>query len=204
MGEGEVRGSEESGPTKETVQTLDEERCIKTLTLLEDCFTNPKFLAEVSDFIAKHALSFDTREEDHPIQWMILWKEYKDLIERGLEGLVSQESITPEELESFCEYIADEEPHALVSVDYLLASVDYSSFVELLLEHKEMFTAEAKAYVPEGRGSPIILADNPERTNGDELESDHVATTCAEASGSSSTSRGPPEPEQPISIAAAC
>merc|ERR1712118_655453 len=63
----------------------DTERCIRVLGIMEEECTDPAFLTKISDFASKHATSFDDREEDHPIQWMASWNEYRELVERCLE-----------------------------------------------------------------------------------------------------------------------
>lgn len=126
----------------------DTERCIRVLGIMEEECTDPAFLTKISDFASKHATSFDDREEDHPIQWMASWNEYRELVERCLEEVMRREGISPEELASFCEYIAEEDPQALVCVDYLLASVDYLAFVQLMLDHKQLLTSSPSPCTP--------------------------------------------------------
>lgn len=128
---------------------LDQDRCIHVLGLVEEACTDPGFLTEISDFAAKHASRFDDREDDHPIPWTISWNEYRELVEHRLERLMEKERISSAELASFCEYVADAEPHALVCVDYLLACVDYLGFVQLMLDHKKLLTSSATPIAPD-------------------------------------------------------
>jgi hypothetical protein len=75
-----------------------------------------------------------------------IFKEYKKLVDGKIQGkksyenefieFLTEENVSAERLFEICARIYEEDPTYLSGIDYLIASSEYSQFVQLMLEYK--------------------------------------------------------------------
>ncbi|KXZ44085.1 hypothetical protein GPECTOR_74g699 [Gonium pectorale] len=65
-----------------------------------------------------------------------IFKEYTQMVERQLEEFIRAEGLTVKDVCAACAAAQDSESHLhLASIDYLVASSEYESFMQLAYDH---------------------------------------------------------------------
>ncbi|GLC43381.1 hypothetical protein PLESTF_000427400 [Pleodorina starrii] len=108
------------------------------LQKLEDFFCSPKFTCAIGDFMGENAdkLAFVPLEQEQPLQNYDTFKAYASLVERQLEEFILSEGLTTKAVCDACTAAQNAESHShLAAIDYLVASTDYESFMQLAYEH---------------------------------------------------------------------
>ncbi|GIL43920.1 hypothetical protein Vafri_1502 [Volvox africanus] len=108
------------------------------LQKLEDFFCSPKFTCAIGEFMGENAakLAFVPFEEEQPLQNYDIFKSYASIVERQLEEFIHSEGLTVKDVCDACTVAQNAESHThLAAIDYLVASTDYESFMQLAYEH---------------------------------------------------------------------
>ncbi|EFJ43463.1 hypothetical protein VOLCADRAFT_106791 [Volvox carteri f. nagariensis] len=81
-------------------------------------------------------LEFVPLEEEQPLQNFDIFKLYATLVERQLEDFILSEGLTVKDVCDACTTAQNAESHThLAAIDYLVASTDYESFMQLAYDH---------------------------------------------------------------------
>lgn len=121
------------------------EKSIKIVSLLEDYTSNPNFTDKINDFLSKNCKSIDeikSESDSHTIKNHNIFKEYISLIERELEDFLKISKLNEEEVFESCLIMKDYDENYLVCLDYILASVEYEDFYNLIIDYKNIVNYE--------------------------------------------------------------
>lgn len=109
------------------------------LQKIEEFFCSPKFTSAIGDFLSTNTseLEFKPIDEEQPLKNFDIFKQYTTLIEQQLEEFIRSEGLT---VKSVCEACASaQETHShMAAIDYLVASTEYESFMQLAYDHFSM------------------------------------------------------------------
>jgi len=113
------------------------------LSRLEDFIESDAFNSVVRQFAAEHAHKFKpvTANEEHPLHYHELYRQYEALLETSLEAFLVEHGATVAQLVE-CVRGAQSRSEPLACVDLLLATSDYAAFLELMLDYKFDLIAE--------------------------------------------------------------
>ncbi|PNG99578.1 hypothetical protein TSOC_014640, partial [Tetrabaena socialis] len=121
-----------------------------------DFFCSPKFTCAIGDFMGERAdtLDFVPLTEEQPLGNFEIFKQYTELVERQLEEFIRSEGLTVKDVCDACMAAQSSESHMhLAAIDYLVASTEYESFMQLAYDHacmKFYEPDEQTAWDPEG------------------------------------------------------
>ena len=123
------------------------------LEQLENFFSGPDLTTAISDFAAEHGGEFHPLPEgaEHPLQWHERYLQYCGMIESKLEAFLQQHGTTTERLYAACR--AGDGSHTCV--EYLLASTEYLSFLQLMLDFGSLASYEIDEDDPLGLNQPL-------------------------------------------------
>ncbi|GFR39877.1 hypothetical protein Agub_g379 [Astrephomene gubernaculifera] len=108
------------------------------LEKLEDFFCSPKFTCAIGDFMSEQTplVQFVPLDEEQPLQNFDIFKQYTQLVERQLEEFIQSEGLTVKDVCAACSAAQDDEAHLhFAAIDYLVASTEYESFMQLAYDH---------------------------------------------------------------------
>ncbi|GAX72812.1 hypothetical protein CEUSTIGMA_g267.t1 [Chlamydomonas eustigma] len=108
------------------------------LDKLELFFSNPEFTTALHEFFTKNIsdIEFKPIEEEQPLKNHDLYAQYTELVEKQLEAFMSEEGLSTQEVYGACQKaLSYGETPWLMCLDYLLASTEYESFMELAYDH---------------------------------------------------------------------
>mmetsp|Transcript_132524 Transcript_132524/g.342905 ORF Transcript_132524/g.342905 Transcript_132524/m.342905 type:complete len:173 (+) Transcript_132524:1-519(+) len=137
----------------------DRESAVVVLSMLEDYCSSPEFLEGVQELIMEGAALVDDREDNFPLAWYECFQRYAQTVEQLLERFLEERGLELEEVARICEWLREEAPHTLFSIDYLLASLDFEAFVSLMLDWKELQGYNVEPGLPVG-AAPELASDS--------------------------------------------
>lgn len=92
---------------------------------------------------------------EHPLRYHELYMQYTAMIEQKLEALLAELSVSVQDL---LERVAEASSGSNTCIDYLLASTEYSAFLNLMLDFESLnqwdVSADEQASLGEREGSP--------------------------------------------------
>jgi hypothetical protein len=118
--------------------TQDEEMI---LDKLEDFFASPDFTSTIGDFLEATSARFQFFDIDveQPLEHFACYEAYQRLVEQATEGFIAKEGWTAERLvEAAAACQAAGNHSAFTSVDYLVATTEFSSFVQLVSDFSSL------------------------------------------------------------------
>lgn len=121
------------------------EKSIKIVSLLEDYTSNPNFTDKINAFLSQNCKSIDEiklESDSHTINNHNIYKKYLSLIESELEDFLKISNLNEEEVFKACLIMKDYDENYLVCLDYILASVEYEYFYNLIIDYKNIVNYE--------------------------------------------------------------
>ena len=150
----EAKGEEKKGEGKEAEEDEWEEleevedTVSRIVRELEDFFNgNEALTSKIGDFFAEHAAKLAVTKditEEQSLELHEVYLAYCELIETGLEEFLSKRNVTTDMFVEACREARESGDLSTASLDYLLASTEYESFVRLAQDFALM-----NAWVPE-------------------------------------------------------
>ena len=104
----------------------------------------PDFTDAIQSIMAEHAHKFSHNDEEQDLEWYSIFKNYVKTIESLLKDFLDDHKITETELHDWWQRISEYNTDALACLDYLVATSEYSEFVEMMVEYKEANDWEVK------------------------------------------------------------
>lgn len=105
------------------------------LDKLEDFFASPDFTSTIGDFLEASTARFQFYDlgAEQPLEHFACYEAYQRVVEQVIEGFLAKEGWTAEGLvEAATACQAAGNSSALTSVDYLMATTEFSHFVQLV------------------------------------------------------------------------
>lgn len=107
------------------------------LEKLEDFFASPDFTSTIGDFLEASTTRFQFYDlsAEQPLEHFSCFEDYQRLVEQTIEAFLAKEGWTSARLvEAAAACQAAGNSNALTSVDYLVATTEFSHFVQLVLD----------------------------------------------------------------------
>ena len=135
---------EASVPTSTSADSADTLVHSPVLDLLEEAFADPSVTSAINEFCVEHASTFQgvRGDEEHPLQYHELYLQYTGLLESKVEAFMAEHDVT---LDQILEAARHAPSGVHTFVDFLIASTEYHSFVQLMSDFASM-----DAWVDEG------------------------------------------------------
>eukprot|EP00966_Prymnesium_polylepis_P308179 7121525-Prymnesium_polylepis.2 len=113
------------------------------LTKLEDFIAGDAFKCTIDRFAEEHAHKFKplTSEDEYPLHYQTLHLQFEATLELALEGFLAEHSASVADLVQLVTR-SKEHGDSLQCIDTLLASTEFDSFLELMLDYKFGLVAE--------------------------------------------------------------
>jgi hypothetical protein len=108
---------------------------------LEDFFnSNHKLTTNIGDFFAEHAttLVIQDVEEEQSLENHQVYLTYCEIIENGLDEFLSSRKCTTDMFVDACREARESGDTSTASLDYLLASTEYTTFLRLAQDFKQL------------------------------------------------------------------
>ncbi|KAG2449073.1 hypothetical protein HYH02_005822 [Chlamydomonas schloesseri] len=118
---------------------------LEMLEKLEEFFCSPKFTCAIGDFMSENAekLEFVPLDGEQPLQNFDIFKNYTSMVEQQLEEFIQAEGLSVKAICDACAAAQNNENHMhIAAIDYLVASTEYESFMQLAYDHACMAAYE--------------------------------------------------------------
>ena len=105
--------------------------------------SSPEFTSNIQKFMIDNCSKLEIAKEsgEQSINNYLLFKKYSEMMDKELELFLKKENITSEQFIEACQF-AREENLPCSFLDYVLSSIEYEDFYNLLLDYKKMYTKD--------------------------------------------------------------
>lgn len=136
------------------------------LSRLEDFIDSTAFNSPLEAFAAEHAHKFKplAPDDEHPLHYQELYLQFEAVLEVALEAFLSASGSSVAELVLVVSR-AKERGDPLRCIDLLLASSEYSAFLELMMDYKFSMYIEGREVTPDSVVSQVSVV-SPDRAAG--------------------------------------
>ena len=100
-----------------------------------------RFLQELGD---EHCLKFEDDVEEQSLECYSIFQKYVEQLDVKLDEFLIEEKIAADDMFRICQRAYKADPENLVSLNWILASVEYPKFVALMLEFKQIIQGGKK------------------------------------------------------------
>eukprot|EP00798_Chlamydomonas_sp_ICE-L_P013406 gene13408-19257_t len=117
----------------------------KWIVAYADFFGSPGFTSALGEFLGKYSCELEYKDfaEDQPLKNHDIYQKYTDLVEQGLQKFMLDGGLKQEAVIEACQKAQESGDRTwLTCIDYLLASTEYESFMELAYDHYEMIRGQ--------------------------------------------------------------
>eukprot|EP00198_Chlamydomonas_reinhardtii_P000679 XP_001690014.1 predicted protein [Chlamydomonas reinhardtii] len=132
---------------------------MEMLEKLEEFFCSPKFTCAIGEFMSENAekLEFVPLDGEQHLQNFDIFKQYTSMVEQQLEEFIQAEGLSVKAICEACAAAQNDDSHMhIAAIDYLVASTEYESFMQLAYDHACMAAYEPNeltAWEPEAEGT---------------------------------------------------
>jgi len=132
------------------------------LARVEDYFSEPKFTSAIREWMGTHGADFVhlSLDEEQPLKNVELFNSYGAMISSQVEAFLEEASVEADYLVATLEAVQRRGDLGVMCLDYILASIDFEAFVQLMDDMGSMYgwtgeAGETEAGGGEGAGSGV-------------------------------------------------
>lgn len=105
--------------------------------------SSPEFTSTIQKYMAENCTKLEIAKEsgEQSISNYTMYQKYSEMMDKELDKFLEKEKIAPEEFIEACQF-AREENLPCSFLDYVLSSIEFEDFYNLMLDYKNMRTKE--------------------------------------------------------------
>lgn len=116
--------------------------------------SSPEFTSTIQKFMMENCTKLEIAKEsgEQSINNYLLFKNYSEMMDKELEGFLQKENLSTEKFIEACDF-AREENLPCSFLDYVLSSIEFEDFYNLMMDYKNMFS---KNYEDSSKNNELI------------------------------------------------
>lgn len=118
----------------------DTDRDADLLMRLEEQLTEPAFMSETEAYLNQHLESF--REGEQSLECYRVFQHFSALVAAKLDAFVAAEGTTEDQVFATVQQAYATDSNCLTCFEYIFAACEYTEFLSLMLERKQLLEWE--------------------------------------------------------------